>query len=99
MQILKELGFVESPDEWDRLYGVDFHKEINGKYVGVQIKPPTFSSTTAYSGKGQVRSQHRIFEAKFGGKVFIIIKNSDIKNPEIIEKIKQEIQRLSKDKN
>ena len=94
MKILKELGFEESSDEWDRLYGIDFFKKINGKYIGVQIKPPTFGSMSAIKDKGHMRNQHRKFEEKFG-EVFIIIKNKDIKNPEIIDKIKEEITRLS----
>ncbi|MBN1293959.1 MAG: MjaI family restriction endonuclease, partial [Candidatus Latescibacteria bacterium] len=28
-----------SPDEWDRLYNVDFHIKINNKYIGLKIKP------------------------------------------------------------
>lgn len=94
MNILEELGFKEAPDEWDRLYGIDFFKEINGKFIGVQIKPPTFSSTSAYKDKSHMRNQHRKFEEKFG-KVFVIIKNKEIKNPEVIDEIKSEIKRLS----
>ena len=65
MKILKELGFKESSDEWDRIYGIDYVKEINGKFIGVQIKPPTFSSTTSYKGKSHLRNQHRKFESKY----------------------------------
>lgn len=94
MKVLRELGFKESSDEGDRLYGIDYIKEINGKFIGVQIKPPTFGSTTSYKDKSHLRNQHRKFESEYG-KVFIIIKNEDIKNPEVIDEIKQEIKRLS----
>jgi len=28
-----------APDEWDRLFNVDFFIKINDKYIGLQIKP------------------------------------------------------------
>jgi len=28
-----------APDEWDRLFNVDFFICVNGKYIGLQIKP------------------------------------------------------------
>ena len=28
-----------APDEWDRLFNVDFFIKLNGKYIGLQIKP------------------------------------------------------------
>jgi hypothetical protein len=34
-----------APDEWDRLYNVDFYIKINGKYIGLQIKPRAFHPT------------------------------------------------------
>ena len=39
---LQQLVGVEikpAPDEWDRGYNVDFFIEVNGKYIGLQIKP------------------------------------------------------------
>jgi hypothetical protein len=36
-----EPGHEPAPDEWDRLYNVDFSIEVNGKYIGIQIKPVT----------------------------------------------------------
>lgn len=40
-QLEQLLGIeIESaPDEWDRLYNVDFYSTINGKHIGYQIKP------------------------------------------------------------
>lgn len=43
-QLQKELDDLDvkiepAPDEWDRLYNVDFFIEVNGKYIGLQIKP------------------------------------------------------------
>ncbi len=30
-----------APDDWDRLYNVDFFIEVKNKYIGIQIKPIT----------------------------------------------------------
>ena len=34
-----------APDEWDRLYNVDFYIEIKSKFIGLQIKPISYSQT------------------------------------------------------
>lgn len=34
-----------APDEWDRLYNVDFYIQIGSKYIGLQIKPITYEQT------------------------------------------------------
>ncbi len=88
--------FSPSSDEWDRLYGVDFFLKIGAKYVGIQIKPHTYNSSSVYGKfKGNLRNQHRKFLKDFGGKVFIIYKdenghhdNKDI-CPEIISEIEE----------
>jgi hypothetical protein len=101
-QLQRALGVkVEpAPDEWDRLYNVDFFIEINGKYIGLQIKPTTFKHTFEdYKWKEMQETSHRKFQEKFGGKVFIVFsvrkgKKKVIHNPDVIEEIKKEIERL-----
>jgi len=89
-----------APDEWDRLYNVDFFIEVNGEYIGLQIKPTTFEHTFEdYKWKEMQETSHRKFHEKFGGKVFIIFSVKEgnrkvIKNKEVIEEIKSEIERL-----
>ena len=52
--------FEAAEDEWDRLYGVDFFREIGDFYVGIQVKPRTFESSTVFGRfKGTVRNQHK----------------------------------------
>ena len=34
-----------APDEWDRLFNVDFFIKINNKYIGLQIKPVSHTSS------------------------------------------------------
>ncbi|MEN3186699.1 MAG: MjaI family restriction endonuclease [Atribacterota bacterium] len=43
-QILK-VPIQPASDKWDRLYNVDFYIGINGKYIGLQIKPITYEQT------------------------------------------------------
>ena len=91
-----------APDEWDRLYNVDFYIEVDDKHIGLQIKPITFEHTFEdYRWKEMQETTHLKFQKKFGGRVFIIfsVKVGDkkkIKNVEIIDEIKKEIERLRK---
>ena len=91
-----------APDEWDRLYNVDFFIEINGKYVGLQIKPITFEHTFEdYKWKEMQETTHLQFQKKFGGRVFIIFSvkvenKKTIRNIEAIDEIKNEIESLRK---
>jgi hypothetical protein len=89
-----------APDEWDRLYNVDFFIEVEGKYIGIQIKPVTFQHTfEEHKWKNMQETTHARFEQKFGGKVFTVFSakvggRKVILNKEVVEQIKQEIRRL-----
>ena len=92
-----------APDEWDRLYNVDFYIKIKDKFIGLQIKPVSNVAhiPVIYQQRGMQLQTHAQFTKEFGGKVFYIysIKNGDSKiiaNPEIIADIKAEIELLSK---
>ena len=39
LQSVLDLKIEPAPDEWDRLFNVDFFIKINDKYIGLQIKP------------------------------------------------------------
>ncbi|OIN96449.1 MjaI family restriction endonuclease [Candidatus Desantisbacteria bacterium CG1_02_38_46] len=103
-QLQKFLGvpIKPAPDEWDRLYNVDFFIEVKDKYIGLQIKPVTFEHTFEdYKWKEMQETTHKKFQQKFGGRVFTIfsVKEDDkkkIKDPEVIDEIKKEIKRLEK---
>jgi len=90
-----------APDEWDRLFNVDFYIKIEEKYIGLQIKPVGYAFITQMIKEQELQKQtHRQFTDKYGGKVFYIysIKEGDkkvIHNKEVINEIKQEIKRLS----
>jgi len=103
LQNILGIQIKPAPDEWDRLYNVDFFIEINGKYIGLQIKPTTFKHTFEdYKWKEMQETSHRKFQEKFGGKVFFVFsvkegKKKVIHNPEVIEEIRKEIEWLEKE--
>lgn len=92
-----------APDEWDRLFNVDFFIKIGERFIGLQIKPINnhLQLPQIFKEKAIQEETHKQFTEGFGGKVFYIysIKNGEKKeiyNKEIIEKILEEIERLKK---
>ena len=90
-----------APDEWDRLFNVDFFIEINGKYLGLQIKPVSQVSSIPeiYKERGIQQNTHIKFKEKYGCTVFYLYscKSGDKKvivNTDVIDEIKDEISRL-----
>jgi len=90
-----------APDEWDRLFNVDFYIKINDKYIGIQIKPASGVShiSQIYQEKSRQIKTHEKFSNKYGGKVFYVISIKEgntkkIHNLEIIDEINKEIKRL-----
>lgn len=102
LQNILGLSIKPAPDEWDRLYNVDFFIEVNDKFIGLQIKPITFEHTFEdYKWKEMQETTHLRFQKKFGGKVFIVFYTKVggkkmIKNTEVIDEIKNEIEKLRK---
>ncbi len=104
-QLQQALGVkVEpAPDEWDRRYNVDFYIKMNDKYIGLQIKPAGYAYIPQIINELEFQKKsHEKFTAKYGGKVFYIIsvkegKRKIIHNPEVIEEIRREIERLKKE--
>lgn len=102
-QLQNQLGVkvVAAPDEWDRLYNVDFYIEINKKFIGLQIKPMNKNIQLAeiFKEKSIQEKSHIKFYKNFGGNVFYIysiVENDKkiIQNPEVVEEIRNEIERL-----
>ena len=91
-----------APDEWDRLYNVDFYIKINEAYIGLQIKPVNNVSQIPeiYKERKLQAKTHQEFTKNFGSKVFYIYstkvgKRKEIQNKDVIEDILSEIKRLS----
>ena len=102
LQILIDHQIKPASDEWDRLFNVDFFIEVNGKFIGLQIKPAGNVShiPQIHQEHSQQHASHKKFTEQFGGKVFYIYSIKDgqskkIYNTEVIEQIKTEIERLS----
>jgi hypothetical protein len=102
-QLQNELGIkIEpAPDEWDRLFNVDFYIKINDKYIGLQIKPASGVShiPEIFKERNQQIETHKKFTKIYSGKVFYVISikegaNKIIQNKEVIEEIRNEIHNL-----
>ena len=102
LQEILRVPIKPAPDEWDRLFNVDFYIEINGKFIGLQIKPVSQVSSIPeiYKEREIQHSTHIKFTQQYGGKVFYLFscKSGDKKiivNTEVMDEIKEEIDRLS----
>lgn len=94
-----------APDEWDRLFNVDFFIKVGEKFIGLQIKPISSGNGTVqlpeiFKEKAIQGETHKQFTEGFGGKVFYVYsyKNGDKKeiyNKEVINEIIAEIKRIT----
>ncbi len=100
---LSDLGvkIEPAPDEWDRLYNVDFFIKVKDKYIGLQIKPASSVShiPEIFKERNQQAATHKKFTERHGGKVFYVISvkqgaNKVIANKEVIEEIRAGTKRL-----
>jgi hypothetical protein len=101
MESIIGLKIQPAPDEWDRTLCVDFFIQINDKYIGLQIKSVSGLALDHYQWEAMHEQNHAKFEKKYGGCVFFIYsrksgKKAKIDNPEVIEQIQEEIDRLKK---
>jgi hypothetical protein len=92
-----------APDEWDRLFNVDFFIQVGKKFIGLQIKPVNTGIQLPEIHKEYAlqAETHKKFTAKYDGKVFYIFSekingNKEIANKEVIEDIRKEIMRLNR---
>ena len=103
-QLQKILGvkIEAAPDEWDRLFNVDFYIAINNKFIGLQIKPEKTGFQLAEIEKERAiqKDTHKKFTDKYGGNVFYVYSTKisgkkEILNIDVIREIENEIKRLS----
>jgi len=90
-----------APDEWDRLYNIDFYIEINGKFIGLQIKPVSegIQIPEMFKERSLQLKTHEKFTSEFGGRVFFIFSakingRKEIANIDVVNEIAAEITRL-----
>jgi hypothetical protein len=101
LQNILQIPIEPAPDEWDRLFNVDFFIKIRESYIGLQIKPVKsgIQLPEIFKEYGLQLATHDKFTRRFGGKVFYIYSSKigdkkEIRNKEVIEEIRVEIQRL-----
>jgi len=93
-----------APDEWDRLYNVDFFIRVGDKYIGIQIKPVNqgVQLPQIFKEKALQERSHNKFLRKHGGKVFYVFsskvgdKKEIVNKKEVLAEIRQEVERLRK---
>ena len=103
LQMLLDVKIEPAPDEWDRLFNVDFFIKVNDSYIGLQIKPinnslqiPEIHKEYALQAK-----THEKFKKQYGGAVFYIYSEKvngkkEIANKEVVDEIRNEIKRMKK---
>lgn len=101
LQKILDVKIQPAPDEWDRLFNVDFFIQVGEKYIGLQIKPVKngIQLPEIFKEYGLQAETHKKFTEVFGGKVFYLFsakvgEKKEIQNKEVIDEIKQEIIRL-----
>lgn len=101
LQKILDVKIQPAPDEWDRLFNVDFFIQVGEKYIGLQIKPVKngIQLLEIFEEYGLQAETHKKFTEVFGGKVFYLFsakvgEKKEIQNKEVIDEIKQEIIRL-----
>lgn len=103
LQKILEVKIEAAPDEWDRLFNVDFFIKIKEKYIGLQIKPVNagIQLPEIFKEFALQEKTHLKFTEVFGGKVFYLFSakvgdKKEIQNKEVINDIKSEIERIDK---
>ncbi|MGD9489066.1 MAG: MjaI family restriction endonuclease [Calditrichaceae bacterium] len=93
--------FTESDPELDHAGDIDYLGNVNDKAFGIQIKPITATANFGnYSISDRMRQNFDEFEEAYGGRVFIIFSSKindkkQIRNKDILEEIRAEIERLN----
>ena len=102
LQKILDVPIQPAPDEWDRLFNVDFFIKIGEKYIGLQIKPVNsgIQLPEIFKEYSLQAETHKKFTEVFGGKVFYLFsakvgEKKEIQNKEVIDEIKQEIYRIN----
>ncbi len=90
--------FQESNPELDHAGDIDYVAKVGNYQFGIQIKPVTANANFGgYSLSERMRASFNDFTEKYGGKVFIVYSlKGEIANADVVESIREEIERLQK---
>lgn len=88
--------FKELEPELDHAGCIDYLGLVGKKAFGFQIKPVTANSNFGnYSPSERMKQSFEDFTEEFGGKVFLVFSiDEKISNSEVVEQIRDEINRL-----
>ena len=97
-KIFPDIKFEETSPELDHAGDIDYIAKIGDKSIGIQIKPITASANFgSYSLTERMKASFDTFKEQYGGRVFVVFSlDGEIANKDVINDIKEEIERLSK---
>lgn len=95
-KIFKDIDFEESDPELDHAGDIDYVAHVGDYQIGIQIKPVTANANFGgYSLTERMKVSFEDFKEKYGGEVFVVFSlDGKIANPEVIDEIAKEIERL-----
>ena len=100
LQELLGVPILPAPDEWDRLYNVDFFIRVGERSIGLQVKPISFDHMMEdHRWKKMQETTHSRFKQKYGGSVFMVFsvrsgKKKVIRNMDVVDAIRSEMESL-----
>ncbi len=91
-----EIRFEESSPHLDHAGDIDYLGWVEQRAFGIQVKPVTARANFGgYSLTERMKASFEEFTQTYGGKVFVIFSlDGEIGNPEVLEEIRMEIDRL-----
>ena len=102
LEKMLDIKIEPAPDEWDRLFNVDFFISVNSRYIGLQVKPVSdgIQLTEIFKEKEIQAKSHEKFAERYGGQVFYVYSakrngKKEIANIEVVDEVRAEIKRLS----
>ena len=95
-KMFPNITFKESDPELDHAGDIDYVAEVGKYQFGIQIKPVTANANFGgYSLSERMKASFNDFTEQYGGKVFIVYSlKGEISNKEVVESIRDEINRL-----
>jgi hypothetical protein len=99
--LLAGVRIEPAPDEWDRRLAVDFYLRAGHHLIGLQIKPISVEHLPQLQLWERIwKTGHEEFTRRYGGRVFTAYHLTrgtlkELHNPEVVEEITQEIDRLT----
>ena len=95
-KMFPNITFKESDPELDHAGDIDYVAEVGNYQFGIQIKPVTANANFGgYSLSERMKASFNNFTEQYGGKVFIVYSlKGEISNKDVIDSIRQEIERL-----